>query len=611
MFWNQYPYINLNDLNLDFLLKAIGEMKNEVTNFVSINAIKYADPIQWDITRQYEKNTIVIDPVTGTAYISVAPVPAGVALTRPEFWTVVFDLQSFVTKANQNLANNYEEQTTTTATMNTTAGAWVIWGDVLYKALVNITAGDAYVVGSNIERITIEDVIKAIVQDITDEVQARQDADTAMQGAIDDEVRARIDAINDVLSKLGNLENLDTEIKTSAVAAINELHSDIENMTQYDKADIRNYGGVGDGVTNDTQAFNACLAENNMVYLPYFAGCNGYVLDEVTLTSHQSVIGDNRTVIRQNATKLFTITGNYVTIKSLFIICSTTVNQTVFNMKFTGDSGLAFHFVIEDISIDNPYTIYTDAESTQQYICTYMQNIIGYKTRGVGYYVHHAFAFMFMRSCTTDRNLLQADYLGFDFNNVEGLHLDYCEVSAGYLTGDSQTGTGFSFVNCRAVWAFNCFSDYISGIGYDYNGCSYIHINGCGASLTTLGGYRFYNCHFVEMVECYIAGQDNTSPYNSGLWIGGGSDKFTVGNCVIDKYTYDGIYINNSTGVIVSACSITNTTQNSVEIDTCTDCLVIGCRGDDTMINNSSANNSHILDCISSDGFTDDRPTTP
>lgn len=168
MFWNQYPYLNINDLNLDFILKAIGEMQNEVTNFVSINAIKYADPIQWDITRQYEKNTIVIDPVTGTAYISVAPVPAGVALTRPEYWTVVFDLSSFVTKTAKNFTDHFEADTTLTATFNSNAGEWLVWGDVLYKALVNITAGDAYVVNGNIQHFTIEDLYNEYLQTVGD-----------------------------------------------------------------------------------------------------------------------------------------------------------------------------------------------------------------------------------------------------------------------------------------------------------------------------------------------------------------------------------------------------------------------------------------------------------
>ncbi len=253
--FNQYPYLNLNDFNLDYILKAIKEMRYEVTNFVSINAIKYANPIQWDITRQYEKNTIVIDPVTGTAYISVAPVPVGVALTRPEYWTVVFDLQSFVTKANQNLANNYESQTTTTATMNTTAGDWVIWGDVLYKALVNITAGDAYVIGSNIQRITIEDVIKAILQDIANVVQSIGDLNdlattdkTSVVNAINealqdiaDEAQAREDAD-------GDLSQLTTVDKTSLVAAINEVNStgggaiamigDLNDLTTTDKDNV-------------------------------------------------------------------------------------------------------------------------------------------------------------------------------------------------------------------------------------------------------------------------------------------------------------------------------------------------------------------------------------
>lgn len=192
--FNQYPYLNLNDLNLDYLLNEIKSMYNDVTNFVSINAIKYADPIQWNITSQYEKNTVVIDPLTGTAYISVAAVPSGVSLTRTEYWTVVFDLGSFVTRAAQNFTQHWESDTTLTATFSTSTGGWLVWGDVLYKALTNITAGDSYVVGGNIEHFTIEDLYNSY-----------------------------LNTIANILAIIGDLVDLNTSDKTSIVNAINSI----------------------------------------------------------------------------------------------------------------------------------------------------------------------------------------------------------------------------------------------------------------------------------------------------------------------------------------------------------------------------------------------------
>ena len=336
--FNQYPYINLNDLNLDYILKAIKEMRYEVTNFVSINAIKYADPIQWNITSQYEKNTIVIDPLTGTAYISVAPVPAGVALTRPEYWTVVFDLGSFVTRAAKNFTTRYEQDTTLTATFPTTAGEWLVWGDTLYIANVNITAGDSYVVDGNIRRITVEEVKNTIMQLIAD----NYDALVAMIGDLDDltttDKDSIVDAINSIITDRGSLSNLNTSDKSSIVNAINEvldtLGTTAGNLSDLDTTDknnlvaainevlgtisrsgvyvnVKSFGAVGDAryynkadnlyysdagfttrPTNDFAAINAAIQyaiTNNVkfVYFPsgsYYCGDGQFTIGEDTVS---------------------------------------------------------------------------------------------------------------------------------------------------------------------------------------------------------------------------------------------------------------------------------------------------------------------------------------
>ena len=163
-FFNEYPYTDFHEVNLSWVIKELRSFATTLDQFVSINSLKYADPIQWNITSQYEKNTIVIDPLSGTAYISTKPVPVGVILTDTNYWTVVFDLERFVTRANNNFTIRVEESTTLTATFPTNQGEWVVWNGTLYEAQTNIIAGDQYVVDSNIKRITIEEMKNLIYQ---------------------------------------------------------------------------------------------------------------------------------------------------------------------------------------------------------------------------------------------------------------------------------------------------------------------------------------------------------------------------------------------------------------------------------------------------------------
>ena len=219
LFQDRWPWSNIHELNLDWILLRLTKLEKDVYDFVALNALKYADPIQWNITTQYEKNTIVIDPLTGTAYISVQPVPSGVALTNTDYWTPVFDLSSFIARAGQNFTVHYEADTTLAATFNSNAEDWLVWGDVLYKVLVNITAGDQYVVGSNIEHFTMEDIIGHL-----DDLQT-QGKDSLIQ-AINECVNAiniNTTNIGTLVAAIGDLDNLSTQTKTDIVSAINEI----------------------------------------------------------------------------------------------------------------------------------------------------------------------------------------------------------------------------------------------------------------------------------------------------------------------------------------------------------------------------------------------------
>ena len=238
--FDQFPYTNIHELNLTWILEMLGKIDTTMSEFVAINSLKYADPIQWNITRQYEKNTIVMDPLTGTAYISVQPVPIGVALTNTDYWTVVFDLEQFVTKANNNFTIRVEEQTTLTATFPTSLNNWLVWGGELYRANTNIIAGDQYVVDSNISRITIEEItghpeelltqiktnLVAAINEVVTNMGDLEDLPTTDKSSI---VNSIIEIVNTYNATIGDLNDLPTTDKSSIVASILELFTTFSN----------------------------------------------------------------------------------------------------------------------------------------------------------------------------------------------------------------------------------------------------------------------------------------------------------------------------------------------------------------------------------------------
>ena len=137
LFCNGYPYTDFHEMNLSWIVKKVMELNTRLTEFVSLNTIKYADPIQWDITRQYGTNTVVIDPVSGVAYLSVKPVPMGVSLSNNDYWTEIFDLGQIIGNINKNLTL-HNDGYSTTSTFDLKKGDWVLWNGVLYTAIHDI-----------------------------------------------------------------------------------------------------------------------------------------------------------------------------------------------------------------------------------------------------------------------------------------------------------------------------------------------------------------------------------------------------------------------------------------------------------------------------------------
>ena len=111
-FFNEYPYTNLHELNIDYILKKVSSIEYDVKNFIENNELSFKG--EWSIDKSYPQNSIVLHEYNG--YLAIKPVPAGVNIDNTDYWVMVIDysqiflnLDSRVLKNTKDIAKNTED----------------------------------------------------------------------------------------------------------------------------------------------------------------------------------------------------------------------------------------------------------------------------------------------------------------------------------------------------------------------------------------------------------------------------------------------------------------------------------------------------------------------
>lgn len=343
----EFPNTRTYDKDLGWLIKRVIELNETLKNFVVLNTIKYADPIQWDIATQYPTNTIVIDGNTGIAYISAQPVPSGVSINNTDFWSKIFDLSMIIGTINSNLTD-HDDGGNITATFNSSIGDWLLWNDTLYRVIAPITIGTAYAVGSNIEQKSVEDffnILTAAINIVITDMGDLADLNTIDKSSIVNAINELVTGENTIINNIGDLSDLNTSDKSSIVNAINEaltLVSSTPTIFVYPES----YGAKGDGVTDDSQAIEDCCT---------FARYNGYgvAFRGVTYACERAIelTGNFIIGVPNRSTIKYTGTANIPEANGAF------VTRTGY------DRGLTFGIVVDcsnnaDIALDANYGSY-------------------------------------------------------------------------------------------------------------------------------------------------------------------------------------------------------------------------------------------------------------
>lgn len=100
--FNKYPYTDIHELNLDWILEQIMKLDDTVKGYIAYNNLVFADPIEWSPLTFYKKNTIVLAS-NGDTYVSKEDVPAGFPLDGDK-WQKIGNYNAQIQEVEEEIA---------------------------------------------------------------------------------------------------------------------------------------------------------------------------------------------------------------------------------------------------------------------------------------------------------------------------------------------------------------------------------------------------------------------------------------------------------------------------------------------------------------------------
>lgn len=133
--------------------EMVSKVIEVMQQYIETSSISYADPIQWDITKQYPRNTVVVT-VNGDGYLSTQPVPIGIDIDNEDYWTKIGNFSELWGSVKLSITP-IDEGLKTTASANRNINDLVWLNNDLYVITKAMDAGTRYIEGTNCKKTDI------------------------------------------------------------------------------------------------------------------------------------------------------------------------------------------------------------------------------------------------------------------------------------------------------------------------------------------------------------------------------------------------------------------------------------------------------------------------
>jgi hypothetical protein len=273
---------------------------------------------------------------------------------------------------------------------------------------------------------------------------------------------------------------------------------------------------VGDGVTDDTTAFQALIDlsqdAGKSIIMPKFIKHGA-----VTIPSNVHLLGaGGKTTVYAVAGDydLYTRTGSDTRIENLYISALEKTGGYEF-VTACGALNLERN-IVENVVVFGSMGGITDTATTGYHTASIYDHVQFRAHRGPGVYLRYAYAFTQLVWVLVDYVAIPLSaFTGFDISGSSlpvgagGLMLEECDVLGTAETYNHPTQHAYVISNQSAVWFKNCRADTVGGIGYDLSNLDKC-IFDMGASLCADIGVKMTNVS-NSFGRIHVYGRENNS----------------------------------------------------------------------------------------------------
>lgn len=211
--------------------EMVSKVIEVMQQYIETSSISYADPIQWDITKQYPRNTVVVT-VNGDGYLSTQPVPIGIDIDNEDYWTKIGNFSELWGSVKLAITP-VDEKLKTTASEARAVNDFVWLNNDLYIITKAMDAGTRYIEGTNCKKTNIVEQLK----DLNTKVDSNQ---SSVDNSIE-QINTNIENINTNLNK--KIDKSTTGDLAQTVSGNLDVHSN-NNLSLDGKALYFNSNGT-------------------------------------------------------------------------------------------------------------------------------------------------------------------------------------------------------------------------------------------------------------------------------------------------------------------------------------------------------------------------------